>query len=84
MLLWQPFPVWQYLDPIPVMFLTPELDQLSPPALQRAYFEKLTGPKRHETAMGQGHIDVFAGDNFSALMKTQIDFLWDEGRVNKE
>ena len=33
MLLWQPFTLWQYLDLTPVMFLTPELDQLSPPAL---------------------------------------------------
>ena len=86
MLLWQPFTLWQYLDPTPVMILTPELDQLSPPALQRGYFEKLTGPKRHHMAMGQGHIDVFAGEKFPALMKMQTDFFWDAlaGRVTKE
>ena len=85
MLLWQPFTLWQYLDPTPVLFLTPELDQLSPPALQRAHFEKLTGPKRHQIAMGQGHIDVLAGDNFPVLMKMQTDFFWDalEGRLSK-
>lgn len=86
MLLWQPFTLWKHLDPTPVMFLTPELDQLSPPALQRDYFEKLTGPKRYREAIGRGHVDVLAGEDFPALMKIQTEFFWDalEGRVNKE
>lgn len=66
--------LWQYLDPTPVMFVTPELDKLSPPALQRAHFEKLTGPKRYQMAMGQGHVEVLAAENFPDLMKMQTDF----------
>lgn len=69
--------LWQYLDPTSVMFVTSELDQLSPQARQRAHFEKLTGPKRYQMAIGQGHVEVLAGENFPDLPKMQTGSFWD-------
>lgn len=66
-LLWQPSTVWQYLDPTPVMSVTPELDELSPPALQRARFEKLKDPKRYQMAMSQGPPGSCCGRKFPRL-----------------
>ena len=62
--------------PTPVMFLTPELDQISPPQRQIEVFESLREPKRQAFAPGKEHVHVMNGPDVPGLMKLQIDFLW--------
>ncbi|KAL3473254.1 Alpha/Beta hydrolase protein [Aspergillus californicus] len=78
MFLFEPVPgtmvkeVW----PTPVLFLTPELDQISPPGDQTAVFGELREPKRQVFAPGKEHVYVLHGAEMPMLMKWQIDFVW--------
>ncbi|KAL4956615.1 Alpha/Beta hydrolase protein [Aspergillus filifer] len=78
MFLFEPVPeamvkeVW----PTPVMFLTPEKDQISPPEKQIAVFAGLRAPKRQVFAPGKEHVYVLHGPEMPMLMKWQIDFIW--------
>jgi hypothetical protein len=77
-LLWQPVPlgVMHRIDPTPVMFMTPELDMISPTRNQIDIFATLTGPKKFHLALGRGHVNVLMGDDMTMLAKIQSDFIW--------
>jgi pimeloyl-ACP methyl ester carboxylesterase len=85
MLMWQPFTLWRHLDPMPVMFVVPELDRLSPPEVQLGLFQTLKGPKRYHVEAGRGHMDILEGEGFQRLMQRQVEFLRDalDGKVER-
>ncbi|KAL2441684.1 Thiohydrolase [Exophiala dermatitidis] len=78
MFLWEPIPreLVRNISPTPVFFLTPELDQISSPERQIEVFESLEGPKRQLFAPGKEHLYVLNGPDMPALMKGQIEFIW--------
>lgn len=83
MVMWQPFSLWRLLEPTPVMFVVPELDQLSPAEVQLDHFEKLKGPKRAHVEERVGHMEILEGLHMEKLMDLQVEFLRDvmEGKV---
>ena len=62
--------------PTPVMFLTPEKDQISPPQHQIDVFESLRDPKRQVFAPGKEHVYVMEGTDVPLLVKLQVEFVW--------
>lgn len=78
MFLFEPVPLAmvQRVYPTPVMFLTPELDQISPASRQIEVFESLRPPKRQYIAPGKEHIYVLHGPEMPRLVKFQTDFIW--------
>ena len=86
LMMWQPWSMWKYLDPTPVMFIVPEDDNLCPAEVQMRHFLALTGPKRSHIQAGRGHMDILEGDSFADLMALQIQFIRDalDGTVSKE
>ncbi|KIA75611.1 hypothetical protein HK57_00599 [Aspergillus ustus] len=81
MFLFEPVPeaMVQEIHPTPCMFLTPELDQISPPAKQTAVFESLRGSNnknRQHFAPGKEHVYVLHGPEMPLLMKWQVEFVW--------
>jgi hypothetical protein len=84
--LFQPLPLAMLagIHPTPIMFVTPEHDVISKTQVQVDLFEPLRQPKKFHLALGKGHVNVLSGDDFEALAKVQIDFLWQavEGRLH--
>ncbi|KAJ5087106.1 hypothetical protein NUU61_008413 [Penicillium alfredii] len=78
MFLFEPVPegVVHSISPIPLMFVTPELDQISPPERQSAVFKALPGPKRQIFAPGKEHLFVMHGPEMPSLVRSQIEFIW--------
>ncbi|KAK5055905.1 hypothetical protein LTR84_012455 [Exophiala bonariae] len=78
MFLFEPVPLAmvRQVNPTPIFFLTPELDQISPPERQTEVFQSLHGPKRQFIAPGKEHIYVLHGSTMPAFMKLQSDFVW--------
>lgn len=78
MFLFEPVPLAMVgqVNPTPVFFLTPELDQISPPERQTEVFQSLRGPKQQLVAPGKEHIYVLHGSTMPAFMKWQSDFVW--------
>jgi len=78
MFLFEPVPLAlvKQIDPTPVMFLTPELDQISPVSQQIEVFESLQGPKRQLIAPGKEHVYILNGPDMPSLVRWQIDFVW--------
>ncbi|PGH05503.1 hypothetical protein AJ80_08324 [Polytolypa hystricis UAMH7299] len=78
MFLFEPVPeaMTKEVSPTPLMFITPEQDQISPPSKQTAVFESLQGPKRQCIAPGKEHIWVLHGPEMPTLLKWQTDFIW--------
>ncbi|KAL6231641.1 Alpha/Beta hydrolase protein [Aspergillus navahoensis] len=78
MFLFEPVPEAMVRDisPTPVLFLTPEKDQISPPEKQKSVFELLRMPKRQVFAPGKEHVYVLHGPEMPMLMKWQIEFIW--------
>lgn len=72
---WRPYELIPQVAPTPVMIVTPVEDRLSPPAAQKALFDNLKIPKEHLLVPNKGHMDVFMGIGFEALMHEQVKFL---------
>ena len=75
--MWQPWSLFEYISPTPVMMLIPEKDVISKPEDQKAVFDKLQGPKRLCLAPERGHLDILSGPGARDLMKQQVDFMND-------
>ncbi|KAL4863049.1 Alpha/Beta hydrolase protein [Aspergillus spectabilis] len=75
-----PLAIVKDVYPTPVMFLTPEQDQISPPQQQTEVFESLRGPKRQVFAPGKEHVYVLNGADMPLLMEWQIDYIWQVAR----
>ncbi|PGH14045.1 hypothetical protein AJ79_03315 [Helicocarpus griseus UAMH5409] len=79
MFLFEPVPeaMSHEVYPTPVMFMTPEQDQISPPEKQTAVFNSLRGVKRQCIAPGKEHVWVLNGSDMPILLKPQTDFIWE-------
>lgn len=64
----------EMLEGMPIMMIIPELDNISPPAEQRAVFESLKTPKRLHYAVGKSHMSILDGEGSAALRVTMVDF----------
>ncbi|KAI1271762.1 Alpha/Beta hydrolase protein [Xylaria sp. FL0933] len=62
------------LEAVPVMMIVPELDEISPPAEQRAVFESLNTIKRLHFVVGGRHMSILSGEESVALRATMADF----------
>lgn len=62
------------VSPIPIIMVTPELDQVFPAPKQKAAFDILGEPKEHCVIAGKSHFDWMFGDMDSVFNK-QLDFL---------
>jgi pimeloyl-ACP methyl ester carboxylesterase len=79
MKLWQPIPrnILSDIYPTPVMFVTPENDDISSPETQKTLFASLKGPKKFHFALGKAHLDVLMGEQHIATMaRAIIEFVW--------
>jgi len=78
MFLFEPVPLAMVrrISPTPVMFLTPEFDQISPTPRQIEVFDSLKSPKRQHIAPGKEHIYVLHGPEMPKFIKYQTDFIW--------
>ncbi len=72
---WRPYDQIPQVAPTPVMIVTPVEDRLSLLKKQNALFENLKMPKEHLLVPNKGHMDVFTGRGFEALMSDQVKFL---------
>ena len=73
---WKPLSLIEYVSPTPVMVLTPENDEIVPPAFQRSIFNSLQSPlKKLETVKDRGHMNFLANVNFDNLLAGQLAFL---------
>lgn len=77
--LWMPVPqgLLPEIDPTPVMFITPENDNISSPETQKRLFASLTGPKKFHFALGRGHLDILRGNTLPTTAKAIIEFVWE-------
>ncbi|KAI1799347.1 alpha/beta-hydrolase [Daldinia bambusicola] len=62
------------LENIPTMMIIPELDNMSPPAEQRAVFDSLKTPKQLHFAAGKGHLSILDGHGSTTLRSTMVEF----------
>lgn len=83
LLMWQPFSLWRHLSPTPVMFVVPEIDNISPKEAQLHLLDSLDSPKVLHVEQGVGHEDILTGDHLTSLMKLQAGFISDAlaGRI---
>lgn len=77
MFLWQPFGLWRMNEHIPVFFVIPELDKLSPAEKQLIYWEELRCPKRKTIVRNVGHMEVMEGEHAKSLISEMETFLRD-------
>ena len=74
-LTFSPENVIKYLASTPVLLIVPEQDTWSPPEKQLALFESIASPKQVRIVADKGHLQLFEGQEFSDLMRLQVDFL---------
>ncbi|OKL62097.1 hypothetical protein UA08_02971 [Talaromyces atroroseus] len=75
---WKPMNLFAAVSPTPVMILTPEDDEIVPPAFQRSIFDSLQSPrKKYEIVKGRGHMNFLKDVNFDELLGGQLAFLKD-------
>ncbi|KAI1122101.1 alpha/beta-hydrolase [Nemania abortiva] len=72
--LFNPKPLMESIEKMPVMMIIPELDDISSPDEQQEAFDRLRTPKRLHLAKGQGHLSILTGDRSFELLKTMDDF----------
>ncbi|KAH0042726.1 hypothetical protein KCU78_g725, partial [Aureobasidium melanogenum] len=72
---WRPLDHLEWLAPTPVMILTPENDEIVPPAFQREIFDNLKSKqKRHEIIKDRGHMNLLSV-KLDVLLIPQLEFL---------
>ncbi|KAK4240552.1 Alpha/Beta hydrolase protein [Achaetomium macrosporum] len=75
--LFQPLPLMDLLEEVPVMMMVPELDDMSPAADQRMAFERLRVPKRMHFAKGRGHMTILTGEGTEDIFEAMVGFFDD-------
>lgn len=72
---WKPLHLFASINPTPVMILTPENDEIVPPAHQRRIFDSLQSPqKKHQVLKDVGHMSLL-GLSMDDLLGGQLAFL---------
>lgn len=64
----------EMLEGIPTMIVTLELDNISPPADQKAVFESLQTPKRFHLVKGGNHMSILSEVGSEETRATMIEF----------
>lgn len=59
----------------PVMMVTPELDDMSPPDEQKAAYAELQEGRKFILARGKGHLTVLSGEGTEELLEEQTNFM---------
>ena len=73
--MWHPKEIFKMVDTTPVMMITPELDEMSPPAEQIEAFEQFKQEKCFYLARGKGHLTVLSGEGSQETLRAQSDFI---------
>lgn len=63
------------LEDIPVMMIIPELDDISPPEIQREVFDTFKTPKKLHVAPGKEHMSILTGKGSREVLETMLEFL---------
>lgn len=72
---WKPLKLFASLSPTPVMILTPEHDEIVPPAYQKSIFDSFHSPqKKYQIVKDKGHAD-FLSVSLDVLLAGQLAFL---------
>ena len=69
LMMWHPKELLQMVDVTPVMMITPELDQMSPPEEQKEAFERFQQPKKFYLAKGKGYLTVLSGHGSEEILE---------------
>lgn len=72
---WAPFSRFALLGDTPVLWVIPELDELSAPALQKQTWDGFAEPKALEIAQGRGHFNYWHDADLDQLLAKQLGFL---------
>ncbi|KAL4867997.1 hypothetical protein BDV12DRAFT_209448 [Aspergillus spectabilis] len=74
---WNPIGQVPMVAPTPCFIITPENDEISPPAEQTKLLASIVGSrhKQQHIEPEKGHMDIFAGESFSNLMQMQVEFV---------
>jgi pimeloyl-ACP methyl ester carboxylesterase len=76
MAVFRPLALMKFVNPTPVMIMTGENDDISPPKLQRSLiYDVFEGPKEFVSIPNKAHMDLLTGDGSIETLKKQTDFL---------
>lgn len=75
LVMWHPKELMKMVDQTPIMMITPELDQMSPPEEQKEAFDKFQQPKEFYLVKGRGHLTVLSGDGSQEIVEAQVKFM---------
>ncbi|KAM5343619.1 hypothetical protein ACJ41O_012156 [Fusarium nematophilum] len=64
----------EMLEGVPTMMMIPELDEMSPPAEQKAVFDNLKTPKKLYWAKGKGHMSILSGEDSHKIRTAMVEF----------
>ncbi|KAK7915180.1 DltD N-terminal domain protein [Apiospora marii] len=72
----RPLALMQFVNPTPVLIMTGELDEISPPEMQRSLiYDVFQGPKEFIAIPDRAHMDVITGDGSIEVFHAQAAFL---------
>lgn len=72
----RPLALMKFVDPTPVLIMTGEGDEVSPPELQRKLiYDAITGPKEFVMIKNRKHMDILTGEGSLDVFEKQADFL---------
>jgi pimeloyl-ACP methyl ester carboxylesterase len=72
----RPMALMGFVDPTPVLMMTGENDEISPPELQRTLiYDKLSGHKEFVTIKDRAHMDILTGEGSLEVFEKQAEFL---------
>lgn len=75
--LFQPLPLMDLLEEVPVMMMVPELDDMSPAEKQQEAFARVRVPKRMHFAKGRGHMTILTGEGTEDIFEAMVGFFDD-------
>lgn len=72
----RPMALMPFVNPTPALIMTGELDEISPPELQRKLiYDVFQGPKEFLEIPGKAHMDILTGDGSVEVFEKQTEFL---------
>ncbi|KAF2685011.1 DltD N-terminal domain protein [Lentithecium fluviatile CBS 122367] len=76
MAVFRPMALMKFVNPTPVLLMTGEDDEISPPQLQREMiFDVFQGHKEFVEIPGKAHMDILTGDGSMEVFDKQAEFL---------
>ena len=72
----RPMALMKFVNPTPVLLMTGEDDEISPPELQRSMiYDVFEGPKEFVSIPNKAHMDILTGDGSMEVFDKQAEFL---------